>query len=361
MSTVSGDTWIPSRNAPIIEGVEYFNYTSHDITITDRLGIEIEILRQEGRPERLADRGKVIARITRSVDPRRVTVLSTESQLQCDREYLEAFNKKIQEAKGRINVYVPETDQCRMTIQVEMSFDFFDTRATHRSNLLGITLRETTNLVEKSHGSNPIGYINDQVLKELEEIDQAADGNRDLGIRTLFSARLIDNQSRVGVLWTTGFGKPTMIVPVMDEEQQEGLYLAGGLRLEHKQFIPIETLLDSKQLLSLNLHHTEREARRHSTGEYTVSVTSENEKTKKENKELRGEVKKLNLKIEELDSKARVEKINRAQSDFKQTVALEKMKEYRADDYVSGVNRLITTLIANAKTVLTLLQLLKIV
>lgn len=361
MSTVSGDIWIPSRNTPVVEGIEYFNYTSHDVVITDRLGIEIEILRQEERPERLADRGKVIARVTRSLDPRRVNVLSTESQLACDQQYLVAFNKKIQDARGRINPYVSETDQCRITIQVEMEFDFFDARATHKSNLLGITVRETSNQVEKSHGANPIGYINDQIIRELEEIDQEADLGENLGIRTLFSARLVDNQNRVGPLWTTGFGKPTQIIPVVDKEQEEGLYLAGGLRLSHRQFIPIDALLDPKQLLGLNLHHTEREARRHSTGEYTISVTSENEKLKKDGKELRAENKKLNLKIDDLESKARVEKVSRAQSEFKQTVAMEKLKEYRADDYVSGVSRLITTVIANAKTVLTLLQLLKIV
>lgn len=360
MSIVSGDNWIHSRNAPIVEGIEYFNYSNHDVVITDRLGVEMEILRTESRPERLEDRGKVIVRVTRLVDPRRVNVPSTDSQLACDQEYLIAFKQKVEQMRSRFNEYEPESHQVRMTIQVEMRFDFIDFKTVHKSNLLGITIRETSNVVEKSYGTNPIGYINDQILKELDEIDHEADGYTDKGIRTLFSARLIDSHNRVGTLWTSGFGDVTRIIPVKDEEQQEGLYLAGGLRLEHKRFIPIDELLDPKKLLSYNLHATEREARKHSTGEYTASVMSGNEKLKKENNDLKTEQKKLVLKVDDLEMKARVEKLNRAQSDFKQTVAMEKLKEYRAEDYVSGATRFITSIISNIKVVATLLQLLKI-
>lgn len=361
MSTVSGDSWTPSRNSVIVEGIEYFNYTNQDIVITDRLGIEMEILRQEGRPERLEDRGKVIARVTRLVDPRRVNIPNTDSQLECDRAFLVAFKEKIQQLKGRITPYVSETDQIKMTVQIEMTFDFYDHRTVHKSNLLGITIRETMNMVEKTHGDNPIGYINDCIVKDLEEIDHEADNYTDKGIRTLFSARLIDNTNRVGTLWTSGFGTLTRIIPVKDEEQQDGLYLAGGLRLEHKQFIPIEDLLDPKKLLGLNLHATEREAKKHATGEYTASVMSEKDKFRKENNDLKAEQKKLINKIDDLEMKTRVEKINRATSDFKQTVTIEKLKEYRADDYLSNITRFITTLISNAKVVMTLLQFLKIV
>ncbi|QZA70776.1 hypothetical protein AH04_125 [Erwinia phage AH04] len=361
MSTVSGDSWSPSRKAAIVEGIEYFNYTNQDIIVTDRLGIEMEILRQEGRPERLEDRGKVIVRVTRLVDPRRVTVSNTESQLECDHQFLVAFNKKIEELKGKVTPYASELEQTRMTVQIEMHFDFLNFKTTHKSNLLGITIRETTNVVDKSHGSNPIGYINDQIVKDLEEVDHEADNYTNKGIRTLFSARLIDNQNRLGILWTSGFGSLTKIIPVIDEEQQDGLYLAGGLRLQHKQFIPIEELLDPKKLLGFNLHATEREARKHTTGEYTISVMSDNDKLRKETKELKVEQKKLTSKVDELEMKARVEKLNRAQSDFKQTVTIEKLKEYRTDDYVSGLNRFVTSIVGNAKTVLTLLQLLKII
>lgn len=361
MSTVSGDSWTPARNAPIVEGIEYFNYTNQDVVITDRLGIEKEILKQDGRPERLEDRGKVIVRITRLVDPRRVNIPSTDSQLECDRQFLVTFKENIEKLKSRINPFASELDQSRMTVQIEMTFDFLDHRAVHKSNLLGITIRETMNMVEKTHGDNPLGYIKDQISKELEEIDHEADNYTDKGIRTLFSARLIDNEHRVGTLWTSGFGSLTKIIPVKDEEQRDGLYLAGGLRLEHKQFIPIEELLDPKKLLEFNLHVTERDARKHSTGEYTTSVITENEKLKKETKDLKVEQKKLNTKIDDLEFKSKVEKINRATSDFKQTVTIEKLKEYRADDYVSGITRFINSIVGNAKTVLTLLQLLKIV
>jgi hypothetical protein len=361
MSTVTGDSWTPSRKAAIVEGIEYFNYTSHDITITDRLGIEMEILRQEGRPERLEDRGKVIARVTRLVDPRRVTVPNMESQLQCDQDFLIEYKKKVEALRDKVSPYSSETDQTRMTVQVEMRFDFLEFKTIHKSNLLGITVRETTNLVEKSHGDNPMGYIKNVILKELDQVDHEADSYTNKGIRTLFSARLIDNHNRVGVLWTSGFGSLTKIIPVIDEEQKDGLYLAGGLRLQHQRFIPIEELLDPKKRLEFNLHDTEREAKKHSTGEFTISVMSERDKIKKENNDLKTEQKKLIGKVDDLETKANIEKINRAHSDFKQTVTVEKLKEYRADDYVSGLHRLLQGVVGNFKAIITFLQLLKII
>lgn len=211
----------------IVEGIEYFNYSNYDVIVTDRLGVEMEILRCTERPERLEDRGKVIVRVTRAVDPRRVQIPSLDAQLEGDREYLKTFAKRIEELKGRIGVYEPETNQVRMIVQIEMAFNFFTPKATGRSNLLGITIRETSNLVEKSHGNNPVGYIEGVIVKELEEIDREDDGGEDKGIRTLFSARLIDSQNRVGVLWTSAFGGVSRILPVKDEEQEDGLYLAG--------------------------------------------------------------------------------------------------------------------------------------
>lgn len=359
MGTVSGDCWIHARNTPIVEGIEYFNYSNYDVIVTDRLGVEMEILRCTERPERLEDRGKVIVRVTRAVDPRRVQIPSLDAQLEGDREYLKTFAKRIEELKGRIGVYEPETNQVRMIVQIEMAFNFFTPKATGRSNLLGITIRETSNLVEKSHGNNPVGYIEGVIVKELEEIDREDDGGEDKGIRTLFSARLIDSQNRVGVLWTSAFGGVSRILPVKDEEQEDGLYLAGGLRLQHKQFIPIEDLLDPKKLLTYNLHTTEREAKKHSTGEYTASVTSEKDKLKKENKDLHMENKKLTGKVDDLENKMRVEKLNRAQSDFKQTVQMEKLKEYRAEDYVGGLNRFLVAFVSNIKAILGIMALLK--
>lgn len=360
MGIVSGDMWQHSRNSPIVEGIEYFNYSNHDLIVTDRLGIEMEILRSNERPEDFYKRGKLVARITRLVDPRRVQVPIVESQLKCDQEYLIAFKEAIEKLRSRVGEYEPETNQIRYTIQIEMCFDFVDHKSVHKSNLLGITIRELSNISERSYGTNPIGYINEQIVKELEEIDHEADNYTEKGIRTLFSARLIDNTSRIGVLWTTGFGDLTRIAPIKDEDQEEGLYLAGGLRLEHKRFIPISELADPKKLLALNLHGTEREARKHSTGEYTISVTTENDKLKKEGKDLRAEVKKLNGKVEDLETKNRIEKLNRAQSDFKQTVQMEKLKEYGADNLIGSATRLIGMLIGNFKTIMQLMAILKI-
>lgn len=359
MSIVSGDSWTHARNVPIVEGIEYFNYSNYDVIVTDRLGIEMEILKCTDRPERLEDRGKVIVRVTRAVDPRRVSIPSLEAQLQCDREYLEHFSTRVEQLKKSIGPYEPETNQIRMVVQVEMRFDFISPNATARSNLLGITIRETSNVVEKSHGDNPMGYIHSQMVKELTEIDEEDDKGIDKGIRTLFSARLIDNKNRIGVLWTSAFGGITRIIPVKDEEQADGLYLAGGLRLEHKEYITLDDLTDPKRRLALNLHSTELEARKHSTGEFTSSIIIEKDKLKKENKELKVENGKLSGKITDLESKIQIEKINRAQSDFKQTVQMEKLKEYRADDYVGGFSRFLMSFVSSIKSVLTVMQLLK--
>jgi predicted nucleic acid-binding Zn-ribbon protein len=352
MSIISGDNWIHSRNAPVVEGIEYFNYSNHDIIVTDRLGIEMEILRSTNRPERLVDRGKVIVRVTRVIDPRRVRVPNNESVLKCDQDYLVAFKEKLEQVKKRIGEYESEENQIRTTIQVEMHFDFFDGKTVCKSNLLGITIRESSNYNERSHGDSPEGYIENTIVKELEDIDHEVDEYVDKGVRTLFSARLIDNHNRIGNLWTSGFGKVTRVIPVKSEEQKEGLYLAGGLRLEHKQFIPIEELLDPKKLLMYNLHSTEKDARKHTTGEYTNSVTTENDKLKKERSDLKNENKKLADKVDDLEVKIKVEKINRAASDFKQAVAMEKVKEYGAENTVSGVTRLIRDFVASIKSVL---------
>lgn len=360
MSIVSGDCWTHARNAPVVEGIEYFNYSNHDIIVTDRLGIEMEILKCTQRPEQLSDRGKVVVRVTRVVDPRRVNVTSTDALLECDRIYLQAFKERIDLLKTKVSSYESETNQIRMTVQIEMKFDFLSSQTVIKSNLLGISIRETGNIDERIHGNNPEGYINGQIVKELIEIDHEADEHQEKGIRTLFSARLIDNHNRLGALWTSGFGDISRVLPFKDEEQVEGLYLAGGLRLENKSFIPIDELLDPKKLVRYNLHKTEWEARKHNTGEYTASVTSENEKLKKERSDLRNENKKLVTKVDDLEVKIKVEKINRAQSDFKQVIAMEKLKEYGTDNILSSASRLITTVLANFKVVLSLLKLLKI-
>lgn len=117
--------------------------------------------------------------------------------------------------------------------------------------------------------------------------------------------------------------------------------------------------MDPKKLLTYNLHTTEREAKKHSTGEYTASVTSEKDKLKKENKDLHMENKKLTGKVDDLENKMRVEKLNRAQSDFKQTVQMEKLKEYRAEDYVGGLNRFLVAFVSNIKAILGIMALLK--
>lgn len=350
MAKVSGDNWHHGWDTPYVEGIEYFNYTDFDITITDKLGVEIEILRSDERPARLEDRGKVIARITRLVDPRRIKVPSTDAQLAADRMYLESFKQSVEQARERIGIYESEHNQIRVPCQAEIRLDFYLQSSVAKSNLLGITIRATNNIVEKSHGNTPDGYINDTILPMLKEVDEEADEGSDKGIRTLFSARLIDNHNRVGTLWTSGFGKVTRIITVMDEEQEEGLYLAGGLGLAHKEFIPIEELIEPKRMLGLNVHRTEIDARKFGLGDFTISVMTERDKIRKESKDLRTENKKLTAKIEELEIKAGVEKINKAHSDFKHTVSMEYIKENNVNNALGGLSRLIGLVVTNIKT-----------
>lgn len=360
MAKVSGDNWHHGWDTPYVEGIEYFNYTDFDITITDKLGVECEVLRSDERPARLEDRGKVIIRVTRLIDPRRVRVPSTDAQLAADRMYLESFKAAVDHAReNRIGAYESEHNQIRVPCQAEIRLDFYLQNTVAKSNLLGITIRATNNIVDKSHGNTPEGYINDIMMQELKEVDEKADGGTDKGIRTLFSARLIDNHNRVGTLWTTGFGEVTRIIPVKDEEQAEGLYLAGGLGLEHKEFIPIEELIQPKRMLGLNIHRTEIDARKFGLGEYTITVMTERDKIRKECKDLRTENKKLASKIDELESRSVIDKINKAHSDFKHAVTTENLKENNVNNALGGISRLISLVVTNIKTFISFASLLR--
>lgn len=360
MGIVSGDNWHHGISTPYVEGIEYFNYSDFDVTITDKLGIEIEILRAERAPERLEDRGKIIVRVTRLVDPRRVNVPSVEALLPADREYLKLFKESVDAQKKRIKEYESEHTQVRTPIQSELVLDFYLQNTIARSNLLGITIRATNNFVEKTHGNTPDGYINDVIVPELKVIDEEADDGIDKGIRTLYSARLIDNHNRLGTLWTSGFGQVTRIIPVNDKEQEEGLYLAGGLGLQYKQFVSMEELMDPKRLLGLNIHRTEFDAKKNSLGEYTLSVITDKDKIKKENGDLRSENKKLNAKVEDLEFKMTIEKVNRAHSDFKQTRVLESIKENKPLDDMVGINKLVNMIVGNIKSIMAFVGFLKV-
>lgn len=360
MAIVSGDNWHHSSLTPYVEGIEYFNYSDFDITITDKLGIEIEILRASARPERLEDRGKVIARVTRLVDPRRVSVPSTDALLPVDQVYLETFKDALEIQKKRIALYESEHTQIRVPVQAEIRLDFYVQNTVTKSNLLGITVRATNNIVEKSYGDTPDGYINNIIIPELREVDETADEGKDKGIRTLFSARLIDNNNRLGTLWTSGFGEVTRIIPVKDEEQEEGLYLAGGLGLKYKRFVSVEELMDSKKMISLNVHRTELDAKKNSLGDYTVSVIADKDKIKKENVDLRLENKKLATKVDDLENKISVEKINKAHSEFKQTVTMEYIKENNVNNVLGGIGRLLNTILANLKSIVGFVSFLKL-
>lgn len=359
MAIVSGDNWHHSGNTPYVEGVEYFNYTDYDIVVTDQMGVEIELLRSNERPARLEDRGKVIARVTRLVDPRRVNIPSTDAILAADRMYLDSFKQSVERQRASIGEWVSEHDQIRSACQAEVRMDFHTVESVVKSNLLGITVRATSNFVRKSHGNTPEGFINDVMVPELERADAIADGGKEKGVRTVFSARLIDNHNRTGTLWTSAFGEVTRINPVKDEEQKEGLYLAGGIGLHIKHFIPIHELMEPKRLLSLNLHLTEIEARRHNLGDHTISVTTERDKARKETNDIKTENKKLSAKIEELEAKATIEKINKAHGDFKQTVLLESVRENNVHNTLGNVSRLLGLVVGNMKTFMTFVGFLK--
>lgn len=359
MGNVTGDNWHHGMFTPIVEGIEYFNYSDFDVVITDKLGIELEILRSDSRPERLEDRGKIIARVTRLVDPRRVNVPTTDARLSVDRDYLVSFKRSLEYQRARISDYTPESVQMRLAVQAELRFNFFTPTTIEKSNLLGISIRASSNRSAQQSPDTPLGYIQDVMLDELREVDAEDDEGKNRGIRTLFSARLIDNTNRVGALWTSSFGTTTRVIPVKDEEQTEGLYLAGGLGLSQKEFIPLDDLMEPKKLASLNLHRTELDAKRHSTGEYTTSVITERDKLRKENKDLKGENEKLTGKVEALDRKFEIEKVQKAHSEFKQAKTMESIKENNANNVLGAFTRLFSTVMVNFKTMLSFLSFIK--
>lgn len=361
MVTVSGDTWNPSRFSPYVNAVEYFNYTNKDITIVDDFGVETEILGRSENPFDIGDRGYIVIRVTRLVDPRRVNIPETKARNDIDQYYLDCYRAKIEKLRGNITEGMSGYNQCRMTAQFEIRLKPQGNTINYRSDILGVTIKETEDYSVQTFTATPEGYIEKEMISELIDLDHKADNGTDKGVRTIMSARLIDNQKRVGRLWTNMFGNSTPIEPVIDEEQEDGLYLAGGSKLDIRKFIPVSDLLDPKILLANGLFHTELECKKNSTGEYTASVITERDKTKKENRSLKDENTKLSNKVSAMELDVKAEKINKAHNEYKHTRSYDNMKDYYDGNTVASLSRISDKLLAIIKGAASLFAAFKLI
>uniref|UniRef100_A0AAU8L100 Uncharacterized protein n=1 Tax=Pantoea phage Survivor TaxID=3232176 RepID=A0AAU8L100_9CAUD len=361
MAYVSGDTWHPDRHSPYMNAVEYFNYSNRDITLVDKLGCETELLRRSENPFDIGDRGYIVIRVTRLVDPRRVVVPETGANNEIDQIFLHEFRNKVLERREQIIEGTSGYNQCKMIIQFEIRLKPESRNINYKSELLGIFIKESEDYSVTPHVATPDGFINRVMVPDLIEMDKKDDEGKEKGIRTICSARLIDNNKRVGTLWTNMFGTATKIEPVKDEEQQEGLYLAGGHNLEIKRFIPIAQLLEPKALIEFGLFITELECKKNSTGEYTASVITERDKTKKENRSLRDENSKLSQKVTVMELDAKAEKVNKAHSEYKHTRNADNMKDYYEGNTLALGARLADKLLMLIKGGLSLLAAFKLI
>lgn len=355
MVTVSGDTWNPSRQSPYMNAVEYFNYTNRDITLVDDLGCETELLRRSEDPFDAGDRGYIIIRVTRLVDPRRVRVPDNKAVHEIDQLFLDLLREQIEDRKGKITEGLSGYNQCKMTVQFDIRLEPKGSAINYKSDLLGIIIRESEDYNAKTYIATPEGYIQNVMVPELAILDHAADGGEDKGVRTICSARLVDNHRRVGTLWTNMFGVATKVEPVKDEEQKEGLYLAGGHHLEIRKFVPIDELLEPKVLMKYGLFMTELECKKNSTGDYTTSVITERDKTKKENRSLKDENTKLSNKVATMELDAKAEKVNKAHNEYKHTRSYDNMKDYYDNNMLASAGRLIDKAIVVIKSGISLI------
>lgn len=361
MATVSGDTWHPDRHSPYMNAVEYFNYTNKDISLVDNFGCETELLGREERPFDVDDRGYIIIRITRLVDPRRVFVSDNKAVHEIDQIFLNNLRQQIASRREMITEGLSGYNQCKLTVQFEIRLFPKGNNINYKSDLLGITIKESEDHNTPVYVATPQGYIDNVMVRELAELDRKDDGGVDKGVRTICSARLVDNHRRVGTLWTNLYGTATKVEPVIDEEQQEGLYLAGGHHLEIKKFIPIDELLDNKLLIAHGLFSTELECRKNSTGDYTASVITERDKIKKENRSLKDENTKLSNKVTVLEMDSKAEKINKAHTEYKHTRSYDSMKDYYDNNVLASGSRILDKIILLIKSGLSLLTAFKLI
>ena len=360
---VSGDTWTPDRTSPYMNAVEYFNYTNRDITIVDDLGCETEVLRRNDSAMDFGfeDRGYIVIKVTRLIDPRRVKVSDNRAKHFVDQEYLDKLREEIERHKSAFTEGVPESNQWKHMVQFTIHLKPEGNVINYKSDLLGVVIKESEDYSTRTFEATPEGYIKNVMVPDLAELDAKDDGGEDKGVRTICSARLVDNDRRVGTLWTNMFGTATKVEPVKDERQKEGLYLAGGHHLEIKLFISIEELLEPKVLMKYGLFQTELECKKNSTGDYTTTVITERDKTKKENRSLRDENTKLSNKVAAMEMDAKAEKINKAHSEYKHTRSYDSMKDYYDNNILASVNRVVDKALMFIKSGISLLTAYKLV
>lgn len=291
-------------NSGFFNGVEFFNYSQYNIVVTDQCGIETEIIEDYDRAPS-HQRGKVVVRVTKVVDPRRVTIPSKQPRYQIDAQFLETFSAQVKEKVSRICGMGMDRIESKETIQVEMTIDMSNVKTVTQSHFFGFSVRAEKNKQTSDSVDNATSDIKKYFIPAIEELDKKGENYDDI-VKTVSAVRLVDSKGMIGDLWTSVFGTPARVIANKRSKLDDGLYITAGLEFEHVAYIPIETL-DTKTLLGLNLHKTKLEAQQHSTGEFTIGMMTRLDKIRKENRELDGKVQRANETITEMKAKQTLE------------------------------------------------------
>lgn len=318
-------------------GVEFINYSQLNIVVTDQCGIGTEIGEDYDRaPSHY--RGKVVVRVTKIVDPRRVTIPSKQARYPIDIQFIEEFETKVKERASQVSNLGMSNIRSMDTIQLEMAIDFNNINDVIKSHFFGFSIRAERNRTTGDVMDTATSDIKKYFIPTIEEMDRASANHDDVS-KTVSAVRLIDSKQQIGDLWTTTFGTPVQILAAKESKLDDGLYITAGVDFEHVAYVPLETL-DSKTLMSLNLHKTKLDAQKHSTGEYTADTMAALIKARKENRELSLKVTKVTADIDEMKAKQMLEAQKNATtiSDLKNKGYTEAHKQGLAIEELKRVN-----------------------
>lgn len=293
-----------SPNSGFFNGVEFINYSQFNIVITDQCGIETEISEDYDRAP-THSRGKVIVRVTKIVDPRKITIPSKQARYPIDVEFIEEFSTKVKEMASRNNNMSMYHIDAKDTIQVEMAIDFNSVNDIIKSHFFGFSVRAEKNKQVDEAMDNATSDIKKFFIPAIEEMDRASASYDDIA-KTITAVRLVDSKSQLGDLWTTSFGTPVQVLAAKRSKLDDGLYITAGVNFEHVAYIPLESL-DAKTLMSLNLHKTKLDAQKHSTGEFTTDTLARLNKVHKENRDNLSKLESANATIAQLNAKQMLE------------------------------------------------------
>lgn len=278
-----------SPNSGFFNGVEFINYSQHNLVVVDNAGIEVEISAGYDNSACFQDRGKLIVRVNKYIDPRKVTIKDINHKYLIDQRYISEFKTKIEALKNNYrNGLIPNNTELQL-VQIELRFDFSDINTIIESDIIGFSVRAEANKNSYLSTNTSEDDIKRYFIPTVEELDKNSVDYEEVR-KTVCAVRLVDRTGVVGDLYTNVFGTVVRIVPLKDGGLKDGLYVTAGFMYEKAVYIPL-TSITKESLRDLNLHRTVYDAQNSTQGDYVKPLE---EKINRLNKEADEQNKKLN-------------------------------------------------------------------